>query len=92
MRLVKSPVAPKIVITQGAADGFVSGWFWLMNQNPFARELGHDGAEILMAGLLLDVSAKLKAHGGQHLGSKIVFTARREALIQRGAENRRRRR
>jgi hypothetical protein len=31
LRFVKSPVAPKITMTQGAALGFVSGWFEFMN-------------------------------------------------------------
>src|SRR6266705_3288358 len=56
------------------------------------RRTGPDGPEILMAGFLLDVSAKLKAHRGQHFCGKIIFAARGEALIEGGAENRRGRR
>src|SRR6266404_9167407 len=33
LRLVRSPVAPKITITQGAAIGF--SWTWLMRDRPF---------------------------------------------------------
>jgi hypothetical protein len=32
LRLVRSPVAPKITITQGAAVGFMSRWFRLMRE------------------------------------------------------------
>jgi hypothetical protein len=34
----------------------------------------------LVASLFLDVAAELKTHGGEYFGSKIIFTARREAL------------
>jgi hypothetical protein len=34
----------------------------------------------LVAGLFLDVAAKLKTHGGKHLGCKIILTTRRESL------------
>src|SRR5215472_11455603 len=39
LRLVKSPVAPKMVITQGAADAFVNGWSWFIGWNSYILEL-----------------------------------------------------
>src|SRR6266699_4054501 len=35
LRLVRSPVAPQIVITQGEANEFVSGWSKFISPNPF---------------------------------------------------------
>src|SRR5215471_13354444 len=43
----------------------------------------------LLPGLLFQVTAKLKPHGGKKLGGKIVFAARCEALIERSGEDRR---
>src|SRR5579863_7047021 len=44
--------------------------------------------KLLVACLFLDVAAELEPHGGQNLPRKIIFAARRKALIQRGAQDR----
>ena len=41
---------------------------------------------VSVAGFFLDVTAKLKAEGGQNFPGEIIFPARREALIKRCAE------
>src|SRR6266404_1955722 len=65
LRFVRSPVAPKITITQGEATGF--GFEWFMR--------------ILWSGFLFRVAAELKTHGRQKFCGKFPFAARREALI-----------
>src|SRR5437660_8571388 len=46
-------------------------------------------AEILSGLFFFDVSAELKAHGGQNFGREIIFAARREPLEQRCRQYRR---
>src|SRR6516225_1900452 len=87
LRLVRSPVAPQIVITQGAADAFISGWFRLMVGLPISKRQATVNS--LVAGFLFHMPAKLVTHRGQDLARKIVFAARGEALVKRGAEHRR---
>src|SRR5579883_2478103 len=76
LRLVRSPVAPKITITQGDAAG-LSAWF--MSQPAFVRV----DARKLPRGLFLDVPAELEAHRGKQLGREVSFAARDKALEER---------
>src|ERR1700740_3127893 len=71
-RFVRSPVAPNITITQGEATGF--GFEWFMR--------------ILWSGFLFRVAAELKTHRRQKLRGKLPFAARREALVERFAQDR----
>src|SRR6266403_2886423 len=77
LRFVRSPLAPKITMTQGLGccpcSCKVSVIFIRsVLELPFAPLLGGRG--------FLDVSAKLKPHGGQEFVCKIVFAARDKAL------------
>src|SRR5215472_17702373 len=89
LRLVRSPVAPQIVITQGEASEFVSEYSWFMRKIGILSRDCDCPHRFLGTCLLLDVPAKLKTHGRKHFGRKIIFAARCESLIKRGAKNRR---
>src|SRR5262252_9677020 len=81
-RLVRSPLAPKITITQGLACcpcSCMSSVIWL--------DLILHSILLPSTRGLLHVSAKLEAHRGQELVCKIVFSARYEALEERRSED-----
>src|SRR6267378_5242799 len=84
LRLVRSPVAPKMAITHGDAVGFMSEWFRLMREISCLRPGWLP--KFLVARFLFDVSAELEAHRGQNFGREISFAARRESLEQRRRE------
>src|SRR5438552_2974267 len=78
LRLVRSPVAPKITITQGEALGFGLMWFTVDSRTlsacesyrsqmiaDLSRATRRSGTRRLM--FLLDMPAELKTHGGQDL-------------------------
>src|ERR1700722_13134849 len=88
LRLVRSPLAPKITMTHGDAAAVVSGWCEFMDE---VSAFGLMTPQSATALFFLYVAAKLKAHGGQNLGCKIGFTARGEALVERFGEHRGRR-
>src|ERR1700687_4519784 len=71
LRLVKSPVAPKMTMTQGDATGFVFAWFM----------------RSFWSGFLFGVTAELKAHSRQNFGGEFTFASRQKALIERFAQH-----
>src|SRR5256885_7720573 len=78
-RLVRSPVAPKMTITQGEATGFAFERFIRVSCNEFsARRRRCSGL-----GLFFRVTTKLKSHGRQKFSGKFAFCPRREPLVQR---------
>src|SRR6266436_307750 len=80
LRLVRSPVAPKMTMTQGEATGFAFERFMRVPCNEFnAPRL----RSIPGSGLLFRVTAELKTHGRQQLGGEFAFTSRRETFIER---------
>src|SRR5260370_36744384 len=85
LRLVRSPVAPKITITQGAAIGF--SWTWLMRDRPFPGQGAFQFAALRRSRFLFRVAAELKAHGRQNLGGKVAFASRQESLVERFGEH-----
>src|SRR6266436_7951078 len=90
LRLVRSPLAPKITMMQGGA-----GCAAAVVRMPLVIGQvlpGKSGRIDLMAGFLFDVPAELETHGGENFSGKVVFAARNEALVQRCSENRSRRR
>src|SRR5712672_699266 len=88
LRLVRSPVAPKITITQGAAIGF--SWTWFMSDCPFPGQGTLAFAALHRSRFLFRVAAKLEAHGRQNLGSEVAFASRQEPLVQCFGEDGRR--
>src|SRR5260370_6560316 len=86
LRLVRSPLAPKITITQGLA--------WCPCPLKLSVIFVLSGIRfpipvyLLGARRLLHVAAKLKSHGGKELGRKFVFPTRNKTLKQRCRENR----
>src|SRR5438270_2097715 len=60
LRLVRSPVAPKITITHGAATGF--SWTWFIRGCPVSGQKFVQCAAFRLSGFLFRVAAKLKAH------------------------------
>src|SRR5258707_3981600 len=86
LRLVKSPVAPKMTITQGAATVFI--WAWFMSGRPLQCHGVVRVAAFGRSSLLFRVPAELKAHGGQNLGGKVAFPSRQETLVQRFRKHR----
>src|SRR5579872_1493695 len=78
LRLVRSPLAPKITITQGGPMGAASLWFEVI-QIVLSR-LASLTRQQLVAGFFFNVPAELKPHGGKHFCRKIILAARREAL------------
>src|SRR5712675_2132201 len=85
LRLVRSPVAPKITITQGAAIGF--SWTWLMIDRPFLGQGAFQFAALRRSRFLFRVAAELEAHGRQNLGGKVAFASRQESLVERFGEH-----
>src|SRR5882762_2621658 len=85
LRLVRSPVAPKITITQGAAIGF--SWTWLMRDCPFPCQGAFQFAALRRSRFLFRVAAELEAHGRQNLGGKVAFASRQESLVERFGEH-----
>src|SRR5260370_13885545 len=86
LRLVRSPLAPKITITQGLA--------WCPCPLRLSVMFVLSGirfpipVHLLGAGRLLQVAANLNPHGGKEFGGKFVFSARNKTLKQRCRENR----
>src|SRR6266702_3005868 len=87
LRLVRSPLAPKITITQGEGVGFASEWLRLMKMTSSSLTAEWNSNDSV-SGLFFDVSAELKAHRGQNFSRKIIFAAGGEALVERSAEYR----
>src|SRR6266436_9420851 len=85
LRLVRSPVAPKITITQGAAIGF--SWTWFMSDCPFPGQGTRAFAALRRSRFLFRVAAKLEAHGRQNLGSEVAFASRQESFVKRFGEH-----
>src|SRR5258706_15534696 len=85
LRLVRSPVAPKITMTQGAAIGF--SWTWLMRDRPFPGQGTLAFAALRQSRFLFRVAAELEAHGRQNLGGKVAFASRQESLVERFGEH-----
>src|SRR5258706_1489370 len=85
LRLVRSPVAPKITITQGAAIGF--SCTWLMRDRPFPGQGAFQFAALRRSRFLFRVAAELEAHSRQDLGSKVAFASRQESLVERFGEH-----
>src|ERR1700730_12387959 len=71
LRLVRSPVAPKMTMTQGEATGFVFRWFM----------------RSFCSGFLFGVTAELKAHGRQNFGGEFAFPSGQKALVERFAQH-----
>src|SRR6202012_513644 len=88
LRLVRSPLAPKMTMTHGDAAAVVSGWCEFMDE---VSAFGLMTPQSATALFFLYVAAKLKAHGGQNLGCEIGFSARGKALVERFGKHRRRR-
>src|ERR1700688_3436545 len=81
LRLVKSPLAPKIVMTQGLAwcpCPLKLSVIFVLSGIGFSNP-----GNSLGAGRLLQVPAKLKPHRGKELGRKFIFPARNKTLEQR---------
>src|ERR1700676_497651 len=78
LRLVRSPLAPKITITHGEPVGLASVLFEFIHV--VLSQLFSSPMKKLVASLFLDVAAELKTHGGEHFGRKIILAARRESL------------
>src|SRR5712664_1543314 len=88
-RLVRSPVAPKMTMTQGEATVFI--WAWFMSGCPVQC---HGVVRVEAFGrlrLLFRMTAELKTHGRQKLCGEFPFATRREALVERFAQHRSRR-
>src|SRR5882757_2744601 len=85
LRLVRSPVAPKITMTHGAAIGF--SWTWLMRDRPFPGQGVLQFAALRRSRFLFRVAAELEAHGRQNLGGKVAFASRQESLVERFGEH-----
>src|SRR5712664_300997 len=85
LRLVRSPVAPNITITHGAAIGF--SWTWFMSDCPFPGQGTLAFAALRRSRFLFRVAAELEAHGRQNLGGKVAFAPRQEPLVQRFGEH-----
>src|SRR5260370_9373382 len=86
LRLVRSPLAPKITITQGLAwcpCPLKLSVIFVLSDIRFPIPV-----HLLGARRLLHVAAKLKSHGGKELGRKFVFPTRNKTLKQRCRENR----
>src|SRR5712664_807639 len=65
LRLVKSPVAPKMTMTQGVATEFV--WTWVMRGCPVERLGGVPmDASRRRSRLRFRVTTELEAHGGKN--------------------------
>src|SRR5258706_9917294 len=80
LRLVRSPVAPKMTMTQGEATEFTFERFMRVPYNEFnALRL----RSILGSGLLFRVTAELKTHSRQKLGGEFAFPSRGESLVER---------
>src|SRR5580704_15279665 len=78
LRLVRSPLAPKITITQGAPVGAASLVFEVIQM--VLSQLASLLMRQLVAGFFLYVPAELEAQGGEHFGRKIILAARCKAL------------
>src|SRR6266852_8956326 len=85
LRLVRSPVAPKITMTQGAATGF--SCTWLMRDCPLPGQGACQFAALRRSRFLFRMAAELEAHGRQDLGGKVAFTSRQESLVERFGEH-----
>src|SRR6267378_8626636 len=85
LRLVRSPVAPKITITQGAAIGF--SWTWFMSDCPFPGQGTLAFAALHRSRFLFRVAAELEAHGRQNLGGEVAFASRQESFVERFGEH-----
>src|SRR5260370_228569 len=86
LRLVRSPLAPKITITQGLAwcpCPLKLSVIFVLSGVRFPIPV-----QLVGARRLLHVAAKLKSHGGKEFGRKFVFPARNKTLEQRCRENR----
>src|SRR6516225_1473259 len=81
LRLVRSPVAPKITMTHGPAAVGASTWFVFIGGLPVVWAVPA-WAWPSVPGFLLEVTTELKAHRGQKLVCEIRFASRRKALIQ----------
>src|SRR5215475_7300615 len=87
LRLVRSPLAPKMIMTHGDALWGTSRSFRFAIL-AFRRPRPVRSAHRLL--LFFHVPAKLEAHGGKDLAGEVVLAARGEALVQRSAQHRRR--
>src|SRR3981081_3917112 len=87
LRLVRSPVAPKITITHGAATGDSCTWF--LSHRPCQGQGTLAFAALRRSRFLFRVAAELEAHGRQNLGSEVAFASRQESLVERFGEHRR---
>src|SRR5258707_12216182 len=85
LRLVRSPVAPKITITQGAAIGF--SCTWLMRDRPFPGQGVLQFAALRRSRFLFRVTAELEAHGRQNLGSEVPFASQQECSVNGSGGN-----
>src|SRR6266481_6044425 len=79
LRLVRSPVAPKMTITQGAATGFSCTWF--ITRCPVLGPEILQCAAFCRSRFLFRVAAELEAHGRQNLCGEVAFPSRQEALV-----------
>src|SRR6202795_5375577 len=78
LRLVRSPLAPKMTITHGEPVGLASVLFEFIRV--VLSQLFNAPIKKLVASLFLDVAAELKAHGGKHFRCKVILAARCESL------------
>src|SRR4029077_7270542 len=77
LRLVRSPVAPKMTMTQGETPvGFVFAWF----MRGVLYESARCRWDFLESGFLFRVTAELKTHGRQNLVREIAFIPRQETF------------
>src|ERR1700719_2534487 len=70
LRLVRSPVAPQMTMTQGGATGFEVKWFIRVSYMSVARP---SCDLILGSGFLVRVAAELETHRRQKLGGEFAF-------------------
>src|SRR5258708_34850582 len=80
-RLVRSPVAPKMTMTQGEATELVETWF--IRRCPVQESKATQIETSRRSRFLFRVAAKLKAHRGQNLRGKVAFAARQKPFVQR---------
>src|SRR5271154_217058 len=80
LRLVRSPLAPNMTMTQGEAMGLCSLLSVGIMQIVLSQAACWRPGALLVTVFFLEMAAELKAHGGQNFCGEIIFTARREAL------------
>src|SRR6267143_5641251 len=88
LRFVRSPVAPKMTMTQGEATVFI--WAWFMSGCPVQCHgvvRVEAFSRLSRLSLLFRVTAELKTHGRQNLGGEIAFASRQETLVERFCEH-----